>query len=57
MLKKGLDKDGKKLCRPMPGGPMSEYGGLSDSDALDIGKYLTQLPPIANTIPNECTAP
>jgi len=56
VLKTGLDKDGKGVCRPMPGGPMSEYGGLSDSDALDIGKYLKALTPVANAIPNQCTA-
>ena len=55
VLKTGLDKDNKRVCRPMPGGPMSEYGGLSDSDALDIGTYLTSLTPVANAIPNECS--
>lgn len=58
ILKDGVDKDGKGVCRPMPAGPMSEYAGLTDEDALDIGRYLVALSPVSNpTIPDNCVVP
>ena len=46
LLKKGLDDVGQSICRPMPSGPTGTFGSLSDQDALDIGLYVTTLPPI-----------
>ncbi len=57
LLKKGLDDQGKPICRPMPSGPMGAYGGLTDADALDIGFYVTTLPPIASSEVPQCPAP
>jgi mono/diheme cytochrome c family protein len=57
LLKLGTDKDGKRICPPMPAGPMQAFGGLTDDDALAIGYYLTTIPAIDNgTIPH-CTPP
>ncbi len=42
----GLDDQGGRLCRPMPSGPMGGFAGMTADDALDIGLYLTTLPPI-----------
>ena len=42
----GVDDVGATLCRPMPSGPMGSFGGMTADDALDIGIYLTTLPPI-----------
>jgi hypothetical protein len=42
----GVDNGGQSLCRPMPSGPMGSFGGMLADDALDIGLYLTTLPPI-----------
>jgi mono/diheme cytochrome c family protein len=41
----GLDQNGAPLCRPMPSGPFGSLGGITADDALDIGVYLTTLPP------------
>ena len=46
LLKKGTDDEGQPICRPMPAGPAGTFAGLTDSDALDIGIYVTTLPPI-----------
>lgn len=56
VLKEGVDKDGNPLCPPMPFGPNGAFGGLTDSDALDIGTYLTTLTP-ADTDPIEMCVP
>ena len=42
----GADDQGVPLCRPMPSGPTGSLGGITADDALDIGIYLTTLPPI-----------
>lgn len=44
-LRAGLDDQGQPLLRPMPSGPLGAFGGLTEDDALDIGWYLTTLPP------------
>ena len=46
LLTKGLDDEGLPICRPMPSGPMGAFGGLTAGDALDLGVYITTLPPI-----------
>ena len=56
-LKLGVDKDGIPLCPPMPAGPGMAFGGLTDSDALDIGYYLTTLPPQDNGVIPNCSPP
>ena len=53
-IKTGVEKDGLRLCPPMPSGPMMAFSGITDNDARDIGNYITSLPPIANTIPLVC---
>jgi hypothetical protein len=53
-IKTGVEKDGMRLCPPMPSGPMAAFSGITDSDARDIGNYITRLPPIANTVPLVC---
>jgi hypothetical protein len=54
-IKRGVDNDGVPLCPPMPVGPLpGAFGGITDSDALDIGNYITHLPPISNTIALVC---
>ena len=56
-IKTGIDKEGHALCPPMPAGAMAAYAGITDEDANDIAAYVRALPPIANTLPNECTPP
>jgi hypothetical protein len=56
-LHKGLDKDNKPLCPPMPSGPMGAFGALTDDDATDIGIYLTTLAPKDNGVIPLCVAP
>jgi mono/diheme cytochrome c family protein len=56
-LKRGKDPMNQGICPPMPAGPMGAFGGLTDSDALDIGNYIVELAPIVNMIPNDCVAP
>lgn len=52
-IKTGVDNTKQPLCRPMPSGPFGAFGGLTDSDALDIALYLTSIPPIdSGTIPS-----
>jgi len=46
LLVYGTPPDGSLLCRPMPSGPVGGLGGLLAQDALDIGNYLTTIPPI-----------
>ncbi len=49
----GVDDRGATLCRPMPSGPMGGFAGMTADDALDIGIYLTTLPPIdSGSIPS-----
>lgn len=50
VLQLGLDRDGKKVCAPMPSHP-----GLTGADAADIGSYLLALPAKANPIPLQCS--
>jgi hypothetical protein len=57
VVKHGVDREGRGICPPMPVGPKLMYGGLSDRDAEDIAHYLLSLPPLENTVPNDCFAP
>jgi len=56
-LKQGVDKDNIPLCPPMPAGAMQAFGGLTDQDALDIGNYVTTIPPIDNGVIANCVPP
>jgi mono/diheme cytochrome c family protein len=56
-LKKGVDIDNTPLCPPMPAGAMQAFGGLTDQDALDIGNYVTTIPPIDNGVLPNCVPP
>jgi hypothetical protein len=56
LLKKGVTKEGAPICPPMPAGPMGAFGGLTDSDALDIGTYLTTLAPKDSDVIPFCNA-
>lgn len=56
-LHKGLSKDNKPLCPPMPSGPTGALAGLTDGDATDIGIYLTTLAPKDNGVIPLCVAP
>jgi mono/diheme cytochrome c family protein len=53
-IKNGVDNSGNKLCAPMP---FAAFAGMSDADALDIGTYLTTIPPVDNGDVAKCTAP
>ncbi len=57
VLKMGLDKMDKKVCPPMPAGPMGNFGGLTDADAQDIANFIVTLPGKMNMLPNQCVAP
>lgn len=57
VLKKGVDKDGKPLCPPMPFGPDGAFGGLTDQDAADIATYITTLKPVDSDVIPLCVAP
>ncbi len=57
VLHTGIDDEGKKLCPPMPFGPMGGFAGVTDEDATDIAGYLLGLPAVANQIPAVCVAP
>jgi mono/diheme cytochrome c family protein len=57
VLKEGVDDEGKGICPPMPGGPMGAYGGLTESDALDIANYIKSLPAKENSIADMCSWP
>jgi hypothetical protein len=54
VIQDGIDKDGIAICPPMPSGPMRAFNGITNSDALDIGQYITHLPPIDNTVAPIC---
>jgi mono/diheme cytochrome c family protein len=56
-LKHGVDKQGDKLCPPMPAGPKLAFGGLTDDDARDVAHYLLSLPPRENAIQDTCVGP
>ena len=56
-LQKGLDKDGNKLCPPMPAGPKGPFAGMTDTDALAIGTYLLTIPPVDTGKIDPCKAP
>ena len=55
-LKFGEDADQgySKFCGPMPAGPMGAYGGITDSDARDIGHYLLSIPPVEHMVAGDC---
>ncbi len=55
-IKEGKDRDGGGICIPMPAGPGSDFGGMTDSDALDIANYILTLPPIVNQRKQNCVA-
>jgi hypothetical protein len=50
-------KEGAMSCPPMPAGPTQAFGGMTDQDALDIGNYITSLPPIDNGVIPMCMPP
>ena len=52
LLLTGLDPMGNGICPPMPAGPSGAFGGLTAQDALDIGWYVTTLPPRVNSPPD-----
>jgi hypothetical protein len=54
VIQDGIEKDGLPICPPMPSGPNKAFNGITDSDALDIGNYITRLPPINNPIALIC---
>jgi mono/diheme cytochrome c family protein len=56
-IKKGVDKDKKPLCPPMPSGPMGAFGGITDADARDIANYLLSIPAKDNKLAGECDVP
>jgi hypothetical protein len=53
-IQEGTEKDGLPLCPPMPSGPGKAFAGMTNSDALDIGNYVTRLPPIDNPVAPIC---
>jgi hypothetical protein len=53
-IKDGIEKDGLPLCPPMPSGMGQAFNGITDNDALDIGNYITRLPPIDNPVGPIC---
>ncbi len=56
LLLTGIDPDGQPICPPMPAGPGAAFGGLTAQDALDIGWYVTTIPPLVHTVP-DCHVP
>jgi mono/diheme cytochrome c family protein len=56
-LKQGKDKMDKGICPPMPAGPMSSYGGLTNQDARDIAHYLKSIAPVDNMVLDMCSFP
>jgi hypothetical protein len=40
----------------MPVGPLGAFGGLTAQDALDIGWYVTTIPPLVHSVP-DCQPP
>jgi mono/diheme cytochrome c family protein len=57
VLKLGRDRADAGLCPPMPVGPMGAFGGLTNDDARDIANYIIGLPPVANTVQDQCSLP
>jgi mono/diheme cytochrome c family protein len=57
LLLDGVDPAGNGVCPPMPSGPDGAFGGLTEQDALDIGYYVTTLPPIDNGVIEDCDPP
>ena len=57
LLVYGSVPDGSALCRPMPSGPVGSLGGLLAQDALDIGTYLTTIPPVSGGDISLCPLP
>ena len=45
-IQTGSTPGGSPLCRPMPSGPAGGLGGMLAGDAMDIGVYLTTIPPL-----------
>jgi hypothetical protein len=39
---------GHRICPPMPTGPQGAFGGLTDTDAVDIASYVLGMPGIPN---------
>jgi mono/diheme cytochrome c family protein len=56
-LRLGIDPEGERICTPMPVGPDHAYGGLTEEDALAIGRYITTLPPIHTEPIPDCVPP
>lgn len=56
VLLQGVDRQGDRLCPPMPVGPDGSFGGITQQDALDIGWYLTTIPPRQHRVP-DCQFP
>ena len=52
----GAPPGGASLCRPMPFGPVGGLGGILAQDALDIGNYLTTIPPVDGGEIPQCPA-
>jgi mono/diheme cytochrome c family protein len=53
-IQTGVDKNGNKLCGPMP---FDAFAGLTADDALAIGVYLTTIAPNDNRAIQLCTVP
>jgi mono/diheme cytochrome c family protein len=56
VLQEGIDEEGGRVCPPMPVGPDGAFGGLTSQDALDLGWYVSTLPPIHHVV-TDCTPP
>lgn len=54
-IKDGVDKEGKKVCPPMPSGPMGLYKDMTDADATDLATYFLSLPPVKSDIVMNCS--
>lgn len=57
IMREGVNPAGEGVCAPTHGGPSSTYAGLTDEDVEDIANYILSLPPVDNTVPNDCVAP
>jgi len=56
-VKQGLDREGNRMCPPMPFGPDGAFGGMTDEDANDIAAYIVGLPAVVNKPANGCFLP
>lgn len=56
LLLTGIDPEGDPICPPMPVGPTGAFGGLTAQDALDLGWYVTTIPPLVHSVPH-CDLP